>query len=150
MLTARQENNSRSIAVTPMPAAIGAQVDCGDVKTLTAAAFAEVRRAFLDNLILLIRGQTLTDADLLAFGRRFGELSAAAPVHIGQKPREFPELAVISNVVENGVAIGGLGDGEAVWHTDSCFNEIPPSASILHALEIPPTGGDTGFTNMYL
>jgi taurine dioxygenase len=56
---------------------------------------------------------------------------------------------VISNVVENGVAIGGLGDGEAVWHSDSCFNEIPPSFSILHSLEIPPAGGDTGFSNMY-
>ncbi|MEO7728295.1 MAG: TauD/TfdA family dioxygenase [Burkholderiales bacterium] len=141
---------ARTITVTPMPAAIGARVDCGDVRTLAAVSFKEVQRAFLDNLVLLIRGQTLSDPDLLAFGRRFGALSAAAPVHTGQKPRDLPELAVISNVVENGVAIGGLGDGEAVWHSDSCFNEVPPSASILHALELPPFGGDTGFTNMYL
>ena len=149
MLTSRQATRSRSIPVTPMPAAIAAQVECGDVRTLDDAEFQAVQRAFLDNLVLLIRGQTLSDPELLAFGRRFGELTAAAPVHIGQQPRQYPELAVISNVVENGVAIGGLGDGEAVWHTDSCFNEIPPSASILHALELPPTGGDTGFTNMY-
>jgi taurine dioxygenase len=71
-------------------------------------------------------------------------------VHKGQKSRELPELAVISNVIENGVAIGGLGDGEAVWHTDSCFSDVPPSASILYSLEIPPSGGDTGFANMYL
>jgi taurine dioxygenase len=150
MLTSRQATRPRSITVTPMNAAIGAHVECGDVKTLDAAEFHAVQRAFLDHLVLLIRGQTLSDSELLAFGRRFGELSAAAPVHVGQKPRQYPELAVISNVVEKGVAIGGLGDGEAVWHTDSCFNEIPPSASILHSLEIPPTGGDTGFTNMYL
>jgi taurine dioxygenase len=138
------------VTVMPTKAAIGAQVDCGDVRALDASTFGAVHRAFLDHLVILIRGQRLTDPDLLAFGRRFGELTPAAPVHKGQKPREFPELAVISNVVENGVAIGGLGDGEAVWHTDSCFNEVPPSASILHSLEIPPHGGDTGFSNMYL
>ena len=145
MLTTQEE-----IAVTPMNAAIGALVECGDVKTLDARTFGAVQRAWLDNLVILIRGQQLSVADLLAFGRRFGELAAAAPVHKGQKPRDYPELAVISNVVENGVAIGGLGDGEAVWHSDSCFNEIPPSASILYSVEIPPSGGDTGFSNMYL
>lgn len=101
--------------------------------------------------MLLIRGQTLSIDDLLAFGRRFGELARGAPVHIGQQPRNerHPELAIISNVIENGVAIGGLGDGEAVWHTDSGFTAIPPSCSILYSVEIPPSGADTGFTNMY-
>jgi taurine dioxygenase len=138
------------VTVTPMQAPIGALVESGDVRTMDERTFDEVHRAFLDNLVILIRGQQLSVADLLAFGQRFGELSPAAPVHKGQKPREYPELAIISNVVENGLAIGGLGDGEAVWHSDSCFNEIPPSASILHSLEIPPSGGDTGFSNMYL
>jgi taurine dioxygenase len=143
---------TRHIDVTRLSAAIGAQVECGDVKSLDADTFVEVHQAFLDNLVLLIRGQQLTDDDLLAFGRRFGALSPGAPVHIGQKPRDerYPELAVISNVIENGLAIGGLGDGEAVWHTDSSFNDIPPSLSILYSIEIPPTGGDTGFANMYL
>lgn len=150
MQTVRAETGVRSVTVTAMPAPIGALMECGDIRTLDARSFGEVRSAFLDHLVILIRGQHLTDADLLAFGRRFGELSPAAPVHKGQKPREFPELAVISNVIENGVAIGSLGDGEAVWHTDSCFNEVPPSASILHSLEIPLCGGDTGFANMYL
>lgn len=137
-------------AVQPMPGVIGALVECGPVQHLDDAAFGALQSAFLDHLVILIRGQALSVPDLLAFGRRFGELSPAAPVHSGQKPRAYPELAVISNVIENGLAIGGLGDGEAVWHSDSCFNEIPPSASILHALEIPAQGGDTGFANMYL
>ena len=135
--------------VLPFNAQIGAEVRCGDLRTLDDATFKEVRRAFLDNLVLLIRGQSLTDDELVAFGRRFGELTAAAPVHVGQKARERPEIAIISNVLENGVAIGGLGDGEAVWHSDSSFTPVPPSLSILHALELPPTGGDTGFANMY-
>jgi taurine dioxygenase len=140
------------INVTPLSAAIAAQVECGDVKALDADTFAAVHKAFLDNLVLLIRGQRLTVEELLAFGRRFGELARGAPVHIGQKPRDerYPELAVISNVIENGVSIGGLGDGEAVWHTDSAFADVPPSLSILYSVEIPPAGGNTGFANMYL
>lgn len=150
MPVAREKPGFSCITVTPMHAPIAALVECGDVRTLDEPGTDELRRAFLDHLVILIRGQQLTVPELLAFGRRFGELTPAAPVHQGQKPRDYPELAVISNVLENGVAIGGLGDGEAVWHTDSCFNEVPPSASILHSLEIPPSGGDTGFSNMYL
>ena len=139
------------IRVRPVSPAIGAEVHCGDVNRLDADTFAEVHRAFLDHLVLLIRGQSLDVPGLLAFGRRFGTLSAGAPVHIGQKPRDetFPELVIISNVVENGVAIGSLGDGEAVWHTDSAFSDVPPSLSILYSVAIPPTGGDTGFASMY-
>ncbi len=150
MTAALDQTRPGRITVTATRATLGARVDCGDVRELDATAFDAVHRAFLDHLVILIRGQQLAVADLLAFGRRFGELTPAAPVHQGQKPREFPELAVISNVKENGVAIGGLGDGEAVWHTDSCFNAVPPAASILYSVEIPSAGGDTGFANMYL
>jgi taurine dioxygenase len=52
--------------------------------------------------------------------------------------------------VENGRAIGSLGSGEAVWHTDMSYQSDPPKASVLYALEVPPSGGDTGFVNMYL
>lgn len=58
---------------------------------------------------------------------------------------------MISNIVENGRAIGGLGDGEAFWHTDSSFVDVPPAASLLRSLEVPPpsAGGSTYFLNMY-
>ena len=145
-------NPTSALTVRPFNAALGAEVSCGDVKSLADATFEKVHDAFLDNLVLLVRGQQLAVADLLAFGRRFGELTQGAPVHIGQKPRDeqYPELAVISNVIEDGLAIGSLGDGEAVWHTDSSFTEVPPAVSILYSVELPPSGGDTGFANMYL
>ena len=56
-----------------------------------------------------------------------------------------PEISVISNIIENGKAIGGLGDGEAFWHTDSSFVDVPPAASLLRSLEVPPpsAGGST-------
>ena len=58
---------------------------------------------------------------------------------------------MISNVVENGKPIGNLGDGEAVWHADMTYVDVPPKAAILHALEVPPpeAGGNTYFANMF-
>jgi taurine dioxygenase len=60
-----------------------------------------------------------------------------------------PEIYVVSNVIENGVPIGSLGAGEAVWHTDMSYLKDPPKASMLYALEVPPAGGNTYFCNMY-
>jgi taurine dioxygenase len=58
---------------------------------------------------------------------------------------------VISNVVEGGKPIGNLGDGEAVWHADMTYVDVPPKAAMLHALEVPPptAGGNTYFANMF-
>jgi taurine dioxygenase len=139
--------------VHPFSSALGAEVICGDLRTISNDAFQRLHRAWLDHLVLLIRGQDFSRPhDLLAFGRRFGELEHAPGLIKGQKPKDpdLLELAIVSNIKENGQAIGVLGDGEAVWHTDSSFYEVPPSASILYAVEIPPAGGNTSFANMYL
>ncbi len=141
-----------SIDVLPIAPALGAEVVCGDVRSLNATARQAVRQAFLDHLVLLVRGQNLTDEELMDFGRVFGDL--ALPLKhehqaSGVPEREKPYIAIISNVVENGKAIGDLGDGEAQWHSDQSFYDVPVSASALYAMEIPPTGGNTGFLNMY-
>jgi taurine dioxygenase len=49
----------------------------------------------------------------------------------------------------NGEPIGSLGDGEAAWHTDMSYLDVPPKASILYSLEVPATGGNTSFCTMY-
>jgi taurine dioxygenase len=139
-----------SITVTPTGAALGAEVGGLDLRTIGDATFAEVYRAWLDHSVLLIRGQVLTDDDLTAFSRRFGELDFAPIQENGRRFVEgYPEIYVVSNVIENGVAIGSLGAGEAVWHTDMSYLEDPPKASMLYAIEVPPAGGNTGFTSMY-
>ena len=61
----------------------------------------------------------------------------------------MPEIYIVSNVKVNGEAIGSLGDGEAVWHTDMSYLEKPPKASMLYSLEIPDVGGNTSFCSMY-
>ena len=56
---------------------------------------------------------------------------------------------MVSNVLDDkGQPVGALGAGEAVWHTDMSYLELPPDASMLYALEIPPTGGNTCFCGM--
>jgi taurine dioxygenase len=141
---------SGHIQVEPLPFALGAFVAGVDLRNLDAAAFAAIRAAWLDNLVIVIRGQQITDDDLTAFSARFGVLDEVPPISQGQMPRYNKHVSVISNIVENGVPIGGLGDDEVIWHSDTSYREYPPSASVLHALEIPPAGGNTSFSNMYL
>jgi taurine dioxygenase len=138
------------ITVTPTGAGLGAEIAGVDLRHISDADFAAVHRAWLDHQVLLFRGQTLDDDDMIAFSRRFGELDFAPIQENGRRFVEgHPEIYVVSNVIENGVAIGSLGAGEAVWHTDMSYLDDPPKASMLYAIEIPPAGGNTGFTNMY-
>jgi taurine dioxygenase len=130
---------------------LGAEIQGVDLRTIDDRGFAAIHRAWLDHLVLLFRGQQLTDDDLIAFSRRFGALDFAPVQETGRRFVEgHPEIYVVSNVIENGEPIGSLGAGEAVWHTDMSYLEAPPKASMLYALEIPPVGGDTYFCNMYL
>ena len=140
------------IEVRPMPYPIAAEVLCGDVRYLTESARKQIKKAWLENLVLLIRGQSLNPEELLQFTQTLGELDLAAPdseMPAGQKPRFNPSVSVVSNIKDNGVPIGSLGDGEVVWHTDHSYHEIPISASVLIGVEIPSQGGRTGFINMY-
>jgi taurine dioxygenase len=139
-----------AMQVESLPHALGAFVTGVDLRKLDDAAFAAIRQAWLDNLVIVVRGQQFTDDDLTAFSARFGVLDEVPPVSKGQQPRYSKHVSVVSNLVENGVPIGALGDDEVFWHSDTSYRDHPPSASVLHALEVPPAGGNTGFTNMYL
>jgi len=139
-----------SLVETATGRALGAEIGGVDLRTIDDADFAAIHRGWLDHLVLLFRGQQLTDDDLIAFSRRFGALDWAPVQETGRRFVEgHPEIYVVSNVIENGVPIGSLGAGEAVWHTDMSYLEEPPKASMLYALEIPPAGGNTYFCNMY-
>ena len=130
--------------------ALGAEIGGVDLRTIDDRDFAAIHRAWLDHLVLLFRGQELTDDDLIAFSRRFGALDWAPVQETGRRFVEgHPEIYVVSNVIENGEPIGSLGAGEAVWHTDMSYLEAPPKASMLYALEVPAAGGNTYFCNMY-
>jgi taurine dioxygenase len=145
-----QNVETAALDFSPTGGGVGAEVKGLDLRRIDAATFATIDRAWIEHQVLLFRGQSLTDDDLIAFGRRFGGLDWAPVQENGRRFVEGkPEIYVVSNVIENGVAIGSLGAGEAVWHTDMSYLDDPPKASMLYALEVPPAGGDTSFCNMY-
>jgi taurine dioxygenase len=100
--------------------------------------------------MILLRGQQLSDDDLLAFSRRFGELDPPPNQERGRiSPPGYPDIYVVSNVLDaKGEPIGALGAGEAAWHTDMSYLDTPPDASMLYSLEVPESGGNTWFCGM--
>jgi taurine dioxygenase len=148
MSSAAEKTARRTVVATGRP--LGAEIGGVDLRRIDAADFTVLRHAFVAHSVVLIRDQSLTDDDLIDFSRRLGALDWA-PVQ--ENGRRFvpgkPEIYVVSNVVENGAAIGSLGAGEAAWHTDMSYIEAPPMASLLYAIEVPTSGGDTSFCSMY-
>jgi taurine dioxygenase len=112
-------------------------------RDLPDSVIAEIRRAVLDHGVVFAREQSLTPAQQVAFSRRFGPSS---PVPFVQPIAEHPEvIAVVREASERqGFTFGGI------WHSDFSFLPEPPMGSILHALEVPPYGGDTLWANQYL
>ena len=132
--------------------ALGAEVSGVDVsKPIAKEDLVQIMDAWTEHLVLRFRGQELTDPQLLQVSRNFGEIDPPGPNSYG-KPflADFPDINVISNIKVGDQALGGLGDGEAIWHADMTYIDTPPKASFLHALEIPPTGGNTEWCNMYI
>ena len=133
----------------PLAPALGAEVRDVDLSvTLLDETVAAIRAAWLDHLVLVFRGQKLSDAALVAFSKRLGDLDTV-PGWEPFSPDGFPEVLTISNVTQGDTAIGVLGDGEAAWHSDMTYLDRPPPASILYGLETPPEGGDTCYMSMY-
>jgi taurine dioxygenase len=132
----------RHIQVRPIAGALGAEIEGVDAaRSLPDEIIAEIRRAFLDHLVIFLRSQKLTPQAQLAFARRFGE-----PMEYPQL-KGLPECPLITPVVKlehERVNFGGI------WHSDTTYLERPPMASMLYAIEIPPYGGDTLFANQYL
>lgn len=146
---------SHLFSVDASDAALGADISEIDLnEPLSKVQVAAVKAAWAQHLVLRFRSQShLTVEGLAAFSRHFGPLDKRP---IGSKSMSSahdelpPEITVISNVKIEGKPMGALGDGEAVWHTDMTYNEHPPKGACLYAMEVPPTGGNTQFSNMYL
>jgi taurine dioxygenase len=138
--------------IVPNGKALGAQVLGLDLScTLDSAHKQTLLKAWQDHFVLVFRDQHLDDDGLVSLAETFGELDPPGPNPYGKTPLHttHPELNVISNIVEAGRHLGNLGDGEAVWHADLTYVDQPPKGAILHALELPPSGGDTHFANMF-
>lgn len=144
-----------SFEVVPCSPALGAEIRGLDLhKPLDAATVQALKDAWAEHLVLLVRGQMLNDDELVRYGGYFGTPDLAPPNEASNTTSdgyvaEHREITIISNVVENGVEIGSLGAGECAWHADMTYTETPPSSCMLHALELPKSGGGgTGFLSL--
>jgi len=139
-------------SIKDLDAPLGAELDNIDLALpLAAADLQAITQAWQERLVIVARGQRLSDPQLLAFSRQFGELDPPGPNPYGEAfNKQFPEINVISNVIEDGKPIGNLGAGEAVWHADMTYIDVPPKAAALYSLEVPSNGGGcTYFADMF-
>ncbi|OAI52963.1 taurine catabolism dioxygenase TauD [Betaproteobacteria bacterium SCGC AG-212-J23] len=129
---------------------LGAEIEGVDLARASEAEIDAVKKAWYRHDVLVFHKQRLSDDDLLAFSRHFGDLDSPPNQGAGRKsPEGYPDVYVVSNVLDaKGEPIGALGDGEASWHTDMSYAPRPPDASMLYSLEIPAQGGDTSFCSM--
>lgn len=143
--------------VIPTGAALGAEIRGVDLTKIDDATFNALHEVFLDHMLLLFRGQKFTAEDLVTLVKRFGIPVTSSNLHkrdLSERTANKvfnlpPEVTVVTNVRENGKPVGILGDGEVVWHSDFSFKDKPTAARMLLAVEIPPAGGHTYFSNCY-
>jgi taurine dioxygenase len=139
------------VTVAPSAMALGADIVGADIPALTEADMAVIRQALADHLVVRFRGAGPSDRDFQAFAARLGPLRGS-PDYTRSRPvymADAPLVTVISNMVEGGRAVGEHGDGELNWHTDLGFEDVPAGFTFLLAREIPASGGNTHFANMY-
>ncbi|MDW3221174.1 MAG: TauD/TfdA family dioxygenase [Acidimicrobiales bacterium] len=131
----------RDLRLRPISGALGAEVTGIDLGDLDADAVAAIRDAFVDHHVLVFRDQDLTPEDQVAFGRHFGELDTHPFVEMNEQHGEILDVVTEPDDRSN------FGGG---WHTDLTFLDEPDLGSILYAVEVPETGGDTLFANQHL
>jgi taurine dioxygenase len=129
---------------------VGAEILDVDLRNVPASTQEAINASFARHGALLFRNQTISDDDLLVFSRNLGDLDPPPNQENGRlSPPGYPDIYVVSNVLDTaGAPIGALGSGEAVWHTDMSYLDVPPFASMLYALEIPDSGGNTWLCSM--
>jgi len=136
-------------AVTKSGAACGAEIACDLAQDFDEATFREIEHAFHDNIVVVFRGQTLSNERHIEFSRRFGELE----IHIVRKYLlpGFPEILLISNIRDDRGEHIGLADAGFTWHSDTSYRRRPSRCSLLYAKEVPQRDGrplgDTVFAN---
>ncbi len=132
----------RCIEIRLIAGALGAEIQGVDLaRPLEDEVVAEIRRAFLDHLVLFFADQELESPTLVAFAERLGQLMEYPQM---KGLPDFPVITPVTKLEHEKVNFGG------VWHSDTAYLERPPMATMLYALEIPPYGGDTLFANQYL
>src|SRR5580698_9361565 len=139
--------------VVPLTKHIGAEIRGIDLREKPDdATVRAIYQAWLDHLVIVFPGQTLSQDDLVRVTGYFGEIG-----ELHRPPKYFPAgysgllpgIMLISNIRENGEPIGALPDGEMMFHHDMIHAEVPSKGTLLYSVEIPSAGGNTLFASGY-
>ena len=143
-------DDGTTLQVRRLSDVMGAEVTGVDLaKPLTPALKAAIMAAFLEHHLLAFRDQDLSPEHQYAFTQNFGEIEE----HVARLPdgEKLPLVHVVNNLDKNGNPTAQPhSTGNYFWHTDKSYHDVPSLATLLHALELPPEGGDTLFCNTYM
>jgi taurine dioxygenase len=144
------------IQVTPLSSACGAEIKGIDVtRPLSEAEVRVIKDAWAKHLVLVFRGQKVSQDDQLRFASYFGDLGSRKKAPGALKARtegvlqDNEKVLLVTNIKVDGQPIGAFGHGEFWFHIDSGYSPRPYKYTFLYALELPSTGGNTMFSNMY-
>ncbi len=139
-----------TIAVVPLSKALGAEIRGVDLsKPLDADTVRQIRDAWLEHLVIVFRDQKMTEDDHIRFCGYFGTPKRNVSTPSGNLV-DHPEFVLaIGNAKKDGKYIGTLPDGPLDLHADSVWQEVPPMATTLYSVQVPKTGGETLFANLY-
>jgi alpha-ketoglutarate-dependent taurine dioxygenase len=132
----------RSLTVTPLTGALGAEIRGADLGALDDETFAEILALFHEHLVVYFPDQDLTTEQHLAFSRRFGPFQFLPQIRIDDT---YPDLQIVKREA-SAQELYVTGEN---WHADSTFMETPPLGVVMRAIAVPDVGGDTLFANMY-
>jgi len=144
------------ITVTKLHPLFMAEIGSVDLtQPVSASDYAAIDDAFNTHAVLVFRGQSVTEAQQVAFSKHFGPLIPTTNYHRkGEKQRLRAELADVSNIDHENNMLQVDSErrqhslGNQLWHTDGSFKHVPARCSLLAAHEVPPTGGETEFADM--
>ena len=135
--------------IAPGTATLGATVTGVRLNTLSDREWQVIEDAFHHYAVLVFAGANLTEAEHIAFSRRFGPLERTLSQRTDKR-----EISLLSNVAKDGEIakpddnLGLFLKGNRYWHTDSSFKKVGAKVSLLRALEVPDCGGDTEWADM--
>ncbi|MDB5872056.1 MAG: hypothetical protein JWQ07_1498 [Ramlibacter sp.] len=150
MNPAALERTQTTLRIAPLSATTGAECTGVDLAQLKEGEWERLVEAYHQSSLLVVRDQKLAKDAQIAFSERFGELEL--PIRKDYVGKDFAALHVVSNIGADGKPNNTKGlenPGNFFWHTDASYMKRPASTTLLYAIEIPASGGDTNFANMH-
>jgi taurine dioxygenase len=138
--------------ITPLSKALGAEITDIDLRrSQDDASIKAIKDAFDQNIFVVFRGQELSEEDQIRAAGYFGKVHVRRRENYKRDPGGVFDtpFMLVTNIVENGKAIGVFGDGEMWFHHDTSYYPEPHRATLLYSMKLPTWGGNTCFSNMY-